>query len=44
MAALQRRGVLVDCRQGHVRVGLGANHSQADVAALLAALRACAAA
>jgi hypothetical protein len=36
--SLLARGVLVDTRRGHVRVGLGFNHSEADVERLLAAL------
>lgn len=42
--ALARQGVLVDCRKACLRVGFGANHSASDVAALLAALKAAAAA
>lgn len=37
--ALAARGVQVDCRRGHLRIGFGPNHSAADVAALLSALR-----
>ena len=42
--ALAARGVLVDCRKACLRIGFGSNHSAADVAALLATLRAAAAA
>lgn len=38
--SLAARGVLVDRRQRSVRFGFGANHSAADVDALLAALAA----
>jgi selenocysteine lyase/cysteine desulfurase len=36
---LLARGVLVDTRRGYVRLGFGFNHSEEDVARLLAALR-----
>ncbi|KAL4425507.1 hypothetical protein ABPG75_009523 [Micractinium tetrahymenae] len=42
--ALAARGVLIDKRGAHVRLGFGPDHSAADVDALLAALRAAAAA
>lgn len=42
VAALARQGVLVDSRQACLRIGFGPNHSAADVAALLAALKAAA--
>ena len=40
--ALAARGVQVDCRKGHLRIGFGPNHSVADVGALLSAMRAAA--
>jgi len=42
--ALAALGVVVDTRRGHVRLGFGANHSAADVDALLCALSRAAAA
>ncbi len=39
MAHFAARGVAVDARKGHLRVGFGFNHSAEDVRALLAAVR-----